>query len=283
MRIHHLNCATLCPVSSRLVNGTGSLFSYGTMICHCVLIETDNSLILVDTGFGLNDIANSNNLSPIFRNFIRPKLSPDETAVVQIKQLGFNPSDVRHIILTHLDLDHAGGLPDFPNAEIHTSMTEYSTAMDAEKSLRNNFRYVPNHWSHNPIWKTHSVAGDKWFGFDAVTALNNKETDILLIPLRGHSNGHCGIAVKTEGKWILHCGDAYFYHDEMSSRNPHSSIALNIFQRMVESDHKARMNNQQRLRELRETQGNNIEMFCSHDHTEFEQCCGKAIENPSFD
>ncbi|MFD0510570.1 MBL fold metallo-hydrolase [Streptomyces aureus] len=30
--------------------------------------------------------------------------------------LGYAVDDVRHIVLTHLDLDHAGGLPDFPRA-----------------------------------------------------------------------------------------------------------------------------------------------------------------------
>lgn len=268
MRIHHLNCATLCPVCSRLVNGTGSFFSYGTMICHCLLIESDNNLILVDTGFGLNDIAHPQNLSSLFRNFIRPKLHPDETAVEQIKKLGFKTDDVRHIILTHLDLDHAGGIPDFPNAEIHTSIAEYNSAMNGSKSFRENFRYVPKHWSNNPKWKTHTAEGDKWFGFNAVSALSNKETEILLIPLRGHSNGHCGIAVKTSDKWILHCGDSYFFHEEMSE-TPRSNIVLNVFQRIVESDHKARMNNQKRLRELKKNHSNEIEMFCSHDHIEF--------------
>ncbi len=38
-----------------------------------------------------------------------------------MKRLGYSINDVRHIILTHLDLDHAGGLHDFPNAAVHVS------------------------------------------------------------------------------------------------------------------------------------------------------------------
>ena len=32
---------------------------------------------------------------------------------------GFRREDVRHILVTHLDFDHAGGLPDFPDAVVH--------------------------------------------------------------------------------------------------------------------------------------------------------------------
>jgi glyoxylase-like metal-dependent hydrolase (beta-lactamase superfamily II) len=272
LRIHHLNCATLCPVSAKLVNGAGGLFSPALMICHCLLIETKNKLILVDTGLGLQDLAHPDPLGFVFRNLIRPKLCIAETAVEQVKKLGFSPDDVRHIIVTHLDLDHAGGLPDFPRAEIHVSGLEYSSAM-AGNSFRDKFRYRPKQWSHQPKWKTHAIAGEKWFGFDAVRTVDEAETEVLLIPLRGHTTGHCGVAVKSEDKWILNCGDAYFFHAEMSPR-PDCTPALNIFQRLMESDHGARMNNQQRLRELKQNHGNDIQLFCSHDHSEFCECTG---------
>jgi glyoxylase-like metal-dependent hydrolase (beta-lactamase superfamily II) len=38
----------------------------------------------------------------------------------QVQRLGFDPRDVRHIVLTHLDFDHAGGLDDFPHATVAT-------------------------------------------------------------------------------------------------------------------------------------------------------------------
>ena len=57
MRVHHLNCGTICPPFGRLTRGKGSLLSRGHMICHCLLIETNDGLVLVDTGIGLGDIA----------------------------------------------------------------------------------------------------------------------------------------------------------------------------------------------------------------------------------
>lgn len=267
MKVHHLNCATLCPVSARLVNGSGGLFSPAMITCHCLLIETNRNLILVDTGLGLKDIVHPDKLGRIFRTIIRPELNPAEAAVEQIKRLGFSADDVQHIILTHLDLDHAGGLPDFPNARVHVSATEYNSAMMV-RTLRNMFRYHPSQWSHNPRWKTHEADGDKWFGFDAVRALDKGETEILLIPLKGHSGGHCGVAIKIPERWILHCGDAYFFHEEMSFDKPHCTPGLCLYQRVLATGNKARIINQQRLRELKRNQGAGVQIFCSHDHGE---------------
>lgn len=267
MKIHHLNCATLCPMSARLVNGRGGLFSPSIMICHCLLIETQNTLILVDTGLGTQDILRPAGLGPIFNKFIRPRLSTDETAVRQITDLGFEVNDVEHIVLTHLDLDHAGGLPDFPKAQVHTSTAEHATAM-VDRSFRGKFRYRPQHWAQNPHWQLHEVRGEQWFGFEAVTALDTKETEVLLVPLTGHSSGHCGVAVKTSDRWILHCGDAYFFHSEMAEHDHVCTPGLRLFQRLIETDHKARINNQERLRELKKNNEGKLELFCSHDHVE---------------
>ncbi|WGR91351.1 MBL fold metallo-hydrolase [Bradyrhizobium sp. ISRA435] len=109
MRIHHLNTGTMCPIGQRLVNGIGGLFRRGRMVCHCLLVESNDGLVLVDTGIGLDDIADPARLGRKWVRQTTPRLDPAETAVRQIKALGFSPNDVRHLLLTHLDRDHAGG------------------------------------------------------------------------------------------------------------------------------------------------------------------------------
>ena len=56
-RIHHLDCTTLCPASAALINDGGAIFQRGRMVCHCLLIEGDDGLVLVDTGLGTEDLA----------------------------------------------------------------------------------------------------------------------------------------------------------------------------------------------------------------------------------
>lgn len=124
MRIHHLNCGTLCPISRALFNGKGGLIEPGELVCHCLLIETEQGLVLVDTGLGREEVQRGF-LSPILDTLSPPRYALHETAWEQIKALGLDPNDVRHIVLTHLDLDHAGGLSDFPQARVHLHRQEY--------------------------------------------------------------------------------------------------------------------------------------------------------------
>ena len=49
MRIHHLNCGSMCPLGRRLINGDGGWLASAHLCCHCLLIEGRNGLTLVDT------------------------------------------------------------------------------------------------------------------------------------------------------------------------------------------------------------------------------------------
>lgn len=267
MRVHHLSAATLCPVSERLVNGSGGLLSPGTMVCHCWLVESNDGLILVDTGIGEADLRDvRGRMGFWFGAMVRPSLDPANTALAQVKKLGFDPRDVRHIVPTHLDLDHAGGLPDFPWASVHVFRREHEAAMHPP-SFKERERYRPQHWAHQPKWDLRDVEGETWFGFKGVRAVDERD-DVLLIPLLGHTRGHCGVALKSNGKWLLHAGDAYFCHGEMEPK-PWCTPALAVFQRLVVIDNAQRLANQQRLRELVASHSHEVKVHSAHCPTEF--------------
>ena len=61
----------------------------------------------IETGFGFEDARNPRQLGVAFSAMMRPRPEISTTAVKQIEALGFTASDVRHIVATHLDLDHA--------------------------------------------------------------------------------------------------------------------------------------------------------------------------------
>jgi glyoxylase-like metal-dependent hydrolase (beta-lactamase superfamily II) len=252
----------MCPRGARLLAGQGGLLATTTLVAHCLLIEAGDGLVLVDTGFGTEDIAQPKRLGQPFRALIRPQCITAEAAVRQIEQLGFDPADVRHIVVTHLDVDHAGGLGDFPAAEVHVYAPELAAAR--EPSLRDRSRYVAAQWAHGPKWVEHETGGDSWFGFDSVRLLPALEREIALVPLVGHSAGHAGVAVQTGDGWLLHCGDAFFHRGEIAT--PHSCPpGLRAFQAVVQHDGKTRRRNQERLRELAGEHRGDVRLICSHD------------------
>ena len=266
MKVHHLNCGSMCPLGRRLINGEGGWLAPAHMCCHCLLIEGRNGLILVDTGLGTADISNPRRLGLGFNAVVRPRLLMLETALHQIRELGLDPRDVRHIVPTHLDLDHAGALSDFPQAEVHVYAKELQAAL-TRPSLQEKARYIPAQWAHGPRWTSHDLKGDRWMGFEAIAALPDTDEEVLLVPLTGHTQGHCGVAVRSDEGWLLHCGDAYFHRGEMEPE-PDCPIGLKIFQSMVQMNGADRIANQGRLRQLKQAHGAEITLFCAHDPVE---------------
>ncbi len=118
MCIHHLNCGSMAPYYPRIRS-----------IVYCLLVETNDGLVLVDTGFGVQDCTNPSRLVRAFAFALGCRRDVEETAVRQLAGLGFAREDVRHIVVTHLHFDHAGGLPDFPDAQVHVYEAEHEAAM----------------------------------------------------------------------------------------------------------------------------------------------------------
>lgn len=277
MHIHHLNCGTLCPLGGHLLDGRGDgALRAARLVCHCLLIETDDGLVLVDTGLGRKDVDEADaRLSRVMPAMLRPRLRIAETADEQIRALGFAPSDVRHIVLTHLDFDHAGGIEDFPHARVHVYAEELNAATHRGTWLARQ-RYRPQQWNRAVQWKTYVAHGEPWFGFRCVRELDGLPPEILMVPLVGHTYGHCGVAVRNGPGWLLMAGDAYFFRGEIpqgehARQTPRCTPGLRLLQRMMEVDRRARLLNQQRLRELASAHGHEVRIVSAHDAVEFDQ------------
>jgi glyoxylase-like metal-dependent hydrolase (beta-lactamase superfamily II) len=253
----------------------------GKLASRCVLVEAGGELILLDTGFGLLDVADpGQRLSRFFLRLMDPELREQLTAVRQIERLGYRARDVRHIVLTHLDFDHAGGLDDFPEAQVHMMSAEIQDAT-AQHSWLDRQRYRPQQWGSIDRWRSYVAAdGESWFGFEAVRELRGVPPEILLVPLRGHTYGHAGIAVRDRDSWLLLAGDAYFDHDELDLAHPRCAPGLRFYQWMLEKDRASRLGNQRRLRELIRDHGDRVQVICSHDPRELERDSGRSLDTP---
>jgi glyoxylase-like metal-dependent hydrolase (beta-lactamase superfamily II) len=281
MRIHHLNCVSTCPPGGWLVDHrTQGVLSRAHLACHCVLLELGSELVLLDTGLGLRDVADPHDrLSEFFLALVKPELREELTAVRQIERLGHSARDVRHIVLTHLDFDHAGGLDDFPEAQVHLLEPERRHAV-AQGTWLDRQRFRPQQWSSRGRWRVYPTErGESWFHFDGVQHLDGLPPELLMVPLIGHTLGHAGIAVQGQEGWLLHAGDAYFWHGELDLERPWCTPGLSLYQTMMEKDRRARLGNQARLRQLRREHGADVTIFSSHDPIEFERLSGHRADD----
>ncbi|WP_206108206.1 MBL fold metallo-hydrolase [Paludisphaera soli] len=255
LNVHHLNCGTLhAPPSPRAS-------------CHCLLLEHETGLVLVDSGIGVQDCRRPE--ARIGREVIDAAgfhFDETDTAVGRLRALGFRADDVRHVVLTHADPDHAGGLADFPDAEVHVSAEEHANI------LGGNPRYAPAQFDHAPRWKLHGPAANPWFGLEARRLGLGFATEVLLVPLFGHTLGHCGVAVGLGDRWLLHVGDAYYLRAELADDgHPVSTLAA-----MRADDDVQRRASLQSLRRLAQEHPGRIEMLGYHDFGEFPP--GAAID-----
>lgn len=56
-RIHHLNCATIYHPGGRFWDGRPGVMRTASLVCHCLLVEREDGLVLIDTGLGTADLA----------------------------------------------------------------------------------------------------------------------------------------------------------------------------------------------------------------------------------
>ena len=195
MAIHFLNCLTY---SSRVPSDP----NIGTL---CLLVETNRGLVLVDTGLGQDDYIHKTAIHRGFQVVKIVPMNPEEAAVRQVVQLGYKPEDVQNIVLTHMHIDHCGGLPDFPHARVHVHRREYQAFMGRRRHLAD-LGYVRRHIGHQPEFALYENTGEDWFDLPAIRL--PFEPEMWLVPLFGHTSGHCGVAIQTESGWLFHVGDA---------------------------------------------------------------------------
>lgn len=260
MRIHHLDCCTMSP---RL---TGV-----HLPSHCLLLETDaHGLVLVDTGIGVEDVRHPRRLGLLFG----PMMGIDATksgmpALAQIEALGFDRKDVRHVVLTHLDFDHAGGVADFPGAMVHVHAAE-KRAVPARATFMEKQRYRPVQIENVDRWEAYETTGEPWKGVAAVRQLRGLPPEILALPTPGHSHGHACIAVDTGAGWLVHAGDAYFHRSVIERGDASGTpFALRCVERLIASSYAAVRSTHAMLSAL--ARHDDVTVFSSHDPVELEE------------
>ncbi|WP_222706490.1 MBL fold metallo-hydrolase [Aeromicrobium terrae] len=262
MHVEHLDCAEMnIPVMPHFV-------------AHVLVCHTDAGLVLVDTGFGTLDYVDPGRRIGPMRHLLRPGSDDRSSAVRQLERAGHTADDVTHIVLTHLDIDHVGGIADFPHATVHTTADEYAAAF-TNPDWNDKVRYRHAQMEHDVVWRTHEGRGDVW---DHGLTGHEVLPGIVLVPMPGHSRGHAAVAVDAGDRgWLFHAGDACFDASAYASTSPagrplRKYRTVRGFEWSVGRDHQAIRENHRTLARLDAEP--DVTVIPAHDQRIFDDLAG---------
>ena len=168
-------------------------------------IEHSEGVVVVDSGAnaGLLDLPRWH---PYFRYAVRFDVRREQEIGPQLKALGIGPRDVKTLALTHMHIDHDGGLADFPDCNILAAPAEIRTASGLLGQIRG---YLPQRWprSFDPKPLTFE---DVPYGPFAQSRRLPSDGSIVAAPTPGHTPWHLSIAVEDEGVVMFIAGDVAY-------------------------------------------------------------------------
>jgi N-acyl homoserine lactone hydrolase len=157
------------------------------------VIEHEEGIIVVDTGetSRVHERGYHPSWHPFFRLATQFSVHPDEEIGPQLRNLGITPRDVRHVVLTHLHTDHAGGLAHFTGSKIWVAEKELRRASGLAGKLQG---YLPHRWPK--WWQPEFIQFEAQpLGPFQQSMPLTKRGDVLIIPTPGHTPHHVSVFV----------------------------------------------------------------------------------------
>ncbi|MCA2959643.1 MAG: MBL fold metallo-hydrolase [Silvanigrellales bacterium] len=308
MKAFHFDCGRTCPRGLGLFGKAFTSVAPPSFVTRVTLLETSEGPILIDAGYPRHFLAAPE------RYFVRwaalrPQAGVEQSAAERLKAVGVNPRDVRHILLTHLDYDHVGGVVDFPSATLHVLDAEVAAAKAPRLGFeRLRYRDVESVLAGRRLVTVRSFA-HPWHGTVSAAPLAPLASVLRFVPLPGHARGHAGIAYATDmgasaidafssapekegfslASWTLHAGDAYFDDRELdlvpfspsglvsgrrellpeSSPEFASAAAFRLLVRATSLLHADASQAARTLLLLKRLRGEGLRIQCSHDAAGF--------------
>lgn len=170
-------------------------------------------LVLVDTGFHASVAVDpAASLGPILGRLAKARgairMGPGDAAPDQLRERGFNPADVRFVVMTHLHIDHASGMSQFPDATFVFSKREWEAARDG--GLRQG--YIQRQFDHAFDYRLLDFDGDDVSSFASfgrsLDLFGDGSLRVVYTP--GHTLGHMSVVAKLKDREFLIVADAAY-------------------------------------------------------------------------
>lgn len=208
------------------------------------LIQHNDKNILFDTGCALEVSKNPEKHWGNIVNTYFPFMTEEQYVINQLKNISINPEDIDYVILSHLHLDHAGGVGSFPNAVhiVHKKEVEWAFNLECPQKSA----YIMQDIDKNIKW--YQLEN----GFEEVYDLF-KDGIIEIFSTPGHTPGHLSLLINLQNSKPMFLTSDSCYTKENLCDNVPPGLAWD-----VESSTKT-------LNWIRELRSKNVEIVAGHD------------------
>ncbi|MCO5315301.1 MAG: N-acyl homoserine lactonase family protein [Solirubrobacterales bacterium] len=170
--------------------------------------------LLVDTGIHSSVAGNPvRNLGRLENWFYRPRLEPGRDLASQLREKEVEPSSIGLVLMTHLHLDHASAVTDFPDATFVVDAKEWR---EANRPLPWSRGYRRNHFNHPFDFRTVSferATAVPYGGLDRTIDLFG-DGSVRLVATPGDTVGHQSVLVRLKDRPMLIGGDATYLNSQ---------------------------------------------------------------------
>jgi len=189
---------------------TFSRFSIG-MTAGSILVRHPAGDLLIDAG-NSSHFARDVSIYPFWLRLklrsLAGQLGPEVPLPEALRQVGEDPAKLRWAILSHVHLDHAGGLMDLPHLTVLMTREELVFANDSAAQAKGYVLAAYTKVLPQPNAPTLQFDPKPYETFDESADLY-RDGSVVVVPLRGHTPGSVGIFVNlSPARRFFYVGDS---------------------------------------------------------------------------
>jgi N-acyl homoserine lactone hydrolase len=180
-----------------------------------LVVHPDAGAFLIDAGYDPSISSDPTRTLGFFFGKVALKHRLAERSVRdELSARGVDPSDIGHVVLTHLHNDHVSGSAQWPQATFVVDRAERAAAQ------RGAGPYVKSHLATIERWREIDYAAAPAQPFESFGRTVDLFGDgtVRHVSSPGHSLGHQSVLLRLRDRYALICGDAMMSTAELRAR-----------------------------------------------------------------
>jgi N-acyl homoserine lactone hydrolase len=175
------------------------------------------------------------------------KMDPGQALPAQLRERGIDPADVGTVVMTHMHVDHASGISQFPEATFVVSRAEWEAATTQgalhgyeKRQFDHAFDYRLLDFDGEAVRegagsaRTGAIASPESFSGFARSFDLFGDGSVRAVYTPGHTLGHLSVVVRTAGGEVLVAGDAIYVRRNLDDTHlPQRSEDEHLYRRSL--------------------------------------------------